>query len=88
MINYDDGDVELLGLSTQRFQYLTPRVEAAVEPGTPIDILCRAGSVRFGEAVMHDTWKCAVIGESQVDGRVELTYFNGKAEVIDLAVQE
>jgi len=88
VINYDDGDVELLDLSTQRFQYLTPRVEAAVEPGTPIDILWRAGSVRFGEAVMHDTWKCAVISESQVDGRVELTYFNGKAEVIDLAVQE
>ena len=52
VINYDDGDVELLDLSTQRFQYLTPREEVAVEAGTPIDILWRAGSVRFAASRM------------------------------------
>ena len=88
MINYDDGDVELLDLSTQRFQYLTPREEAVVEPGTPIDILWRAGSVRFGEVVMHDTWKSACIGESQGNGKVRLTYFNSEVEVVDLTLQE
>ena len=88
VINYDDGDVELLDLSTQRFQYLTPREEVAVEAGTPIDILWRAGSVRFGEVVMHDTWKCAVISQSDGDGGVKLTYFNNLAEVVDLTLQE
>ena len=88
VINYDDGDVELLDLSTQRFQYLTPREEAVVELGTPIDILWRAGSVRFGEVVMHDTWKSACIGESQGNGKVRLTYFNSEVEVVDLTLQE
>ena len=88
VINYDDGDVELLDLSTQRFQYLTPREEAVVELGTPIDILWRAGSVRFGEVVMHDTWKSACIGESQGNGKVRLTYFNSEIEVVDLTLQE
>ena len=88
VINYDDGDVELLDLSTQRFQYLTPREEVAVEAGTPIDILWRAGSVRFAEVVMHDTWKCAVISQSDGDGGVKLTYFNNLAEVVDLTLQE
>ena len=88
VINYDDGDVELLDLSTQRFQFLTPREEAVVEPGTPIDILWRAGSVRFGEVVTHDTWKSACIGESQGNGKVRLTYFNSEFEVVDLTQHE
>lgn len=100
VIKYDDGDVELLDFSKQRFQYLTPREERCMVSGTPIDILWQAGQKRLllkegdtplpprTHVVTCDKWVHAVCSKDLPDGRVRVTYLNGEEEDVDLTVEE